>query len=395
MTNFLLRIFGAKADCPAEQARDLLGRLAGYVGIASNLLLFCLKLIAGTLSSSISITADAVNNLSDCASSIITLVGFRLAGLPADEEHPYGHARFEYISGLAVAVLVLLIALEFLKSSVRKILNPAPVEFSAAVAAVLICSILVKLWQRGFNRRVGKEIDSGALIAAAADSRNDVITTLVVLLAAVVAHFTGWSLDGWIGAAVAVFLLISGVRLVLETLDPLLGMAPSRELVEQIRHKITGYPSIIGFHDLMVHNYGPGRCFASVHVEVSANQDIMISHDVIDNIERDFLDDMNIHLVAHLDPIVMDDARTNDMRERVSQAVFAADPELSMHDFRMVEGKTHTNLIFDVVVPPRYKFTDRQLRAEISARVHAPDANIYCVITIDRSYTSTTQQIKD
>jgi len=394
VTSLLLRLFGAPRQGESEAAaRARMGKLAGFVGVFSNLLLFCLKLAVGLFSGSIAITADAVNNLSDCGSSVITLLGFRLGSIPADEKHPYGHARYEYLSGLAVSVLVLLIGFEFLKNAVGKIISPTPVAFSAVVGLVLAVSVVIKLWQGTFNKRVGREIGSGALGATATDSIGDALSTSSVLLAALVAHFTGLHLDGWAGALVALFVLVSGVRLIKETLDPLLGQAPGRELVGEIGKRIMSYTGVIGLHDLMVHNYGPGRCFASVHVEVPADQDIMESHDVIDNIERDFLEKMNIHLVAHMDPIVINDEETNEMRAYVNRVVKEYDPALSAHDFRIVKGVSHMNFIFDVVIPPRYGLTDNELRAAIAERVRLPGKTVYCVITVDRSYTSTTQGI--
>lgn len=390
MTKLLIKLFIEEPDNTADpRVRGLYGRLAGGVGVASNLLLFLLKMMIGIVTRSISIMADAVNNLSDCASSVITLAGFKLSGMPADEQHPYGHARFEYISGLVVSFLILAIGFQFLVSSVRKIRNPEPVAFLPAVAVILIVSIAVKLWQGRFNRRIGDIISSTALRATAADSRNDVITTAVVLSGAVAERFTGLRLDGWMGLAVAAFILVSGVKLVIETLDPLLGMAPDEELVGNIEERILGYDSVLGLHDLIVHNYGPGRCFASVHVEVPADQDILVSHDIIDNIERDFANGLGIELVIHLDPIVTDNERLSGYRDYVEQAVHSIDPVLSIHDFRMVEGKTHTNLIFDIVLPPRYHIADDVLRKMLGHSVTQLKENLYCVITVDRSYTST------
>ena len=395
MINLLLRLLRGKGAGASPENRETLGRLAAMAGIATNLLLFCLKLAVGLVSGSIAITADAVNNLTDSASSLITLAGFRLARMPADEKHPYGHARFEYISGLAVSVLIMLIGIEFLQTSVDKIRSPTPVDFSAAVAVVLAASVLIKLWQGSFNKRMGQRIGSGALAATATDSRNDALSTLVVLLGAVIAHFTGWSLDGWMGALVAVFVLLSGCRLIMETLDPLLGLAPDRTLVAELEKLIHGYPSVLGIHDLMVHNYGPERCFASVHVELPACQDILVSHDIVDTIERDVAEQLGVSLVIHLDPIVTDDAHTDEARQKVIQAVTQVDQVLSIHDFRMVEGKTHTKLIFDVVSPPRYPLTDKELRQRIYRQVSVLCENCYCFITIDRSYTYTTQRIDD
>jgi cation diffusion facilitator family transporter len=365
------------------------------VGITSNLLLSCAKILIGFLTGSVAITADAVNNLSDCASSAITLIGFKLAGIPADEEHPYGHARFEYLSGLAVAVLVLVIGLEFLVTSVRKTVTPEPVSFSAAAFTVLFLSIGVKFWQGRFNKAVGERIGSAALVATAADSRNDVLTTSVVLVSSLIAHNTGWNLDGPIGIAVAAFILWSGVGLIRDTLHPLLGAAPEREMVELIQQKILSYDSVIGAHDLMVHNYGPGRSFASVHVEVPASQDVLVTHDIIDRIERDFSLEMQIDMVIHLDPVIVDDESLNELRAYVERAVESIDPALSVHDFRMAHGERFTNVIFELTVPPRYPTSDTQLRRRIIARVRELDPVYYCVITIDRSYTSSTGEMGD
>lgn len=395
MTQLLVRLFMRDSeDVRSTRARECYGQLAGWVGIASNLVLFVAKLLIGLFTGSISILADATNNLSDCASSVITLVGFKLSSMPADEQHPYGHARFEYISGLVVSFLIIAIGFEFFISSVRKISNPEPVEFSTMVSVVLLLSILIKWWQGGFNKTLGKRIGSETLIATAADSRNDVIATVAVLIGTLAEHFFGWKVDGYMGVAVAAFILISGVKLVGQTLNPLLGMAPDQELVTAIESKILDYDSVIGLHDLVVHNYGPEHCFASVHVEVPARQDIMISHDIIDNIERDFAVDMGIELVIHLDPIITNDERANALHTYVDKIAKEIDPVLTIHDFRMVEGQTHTNLIFDIVLPPRYKLSDAALREELAKRIRLLDESYSCVIKVDRSYTSTTNKLK-
>lgn len=290
MTETLVRLFVKNSrDTTDPAVRTAYGNLASWVGIFCNLLLCAGKFLAGTLSGSISIAADAVNNLSDASSSVVSLIGFKLGARPADDEHPYGHARFEYLAGLAVAVMVLVIGVELLKSSVDKILHPAAVTFSWVAMAVLAASIAVKLWMSLFNRTLGKRINSGSLIATAADSRNDVLTTSAVLVASLISHFANVELDGWMGAAVALFILYSGVGLIKDTIDPLLGLAPDPELVQHIHDKIMSYPGVLGTHDLMVHDYGPGRQFASVHVELAAEDDVMASHELIDDIERDFL----------------------------------------------------------------------------------------------------------
>lgn len=313
-----------------------------------------------------------------------------MSGKPADEEHPYGHARVEYIAGLVVSFSILLLGIQLIGSSVQKIFKPEAVEFSWLSVAVLCMAILVKLWMGLFYRKVGKTIDSMAILANSADSMNDVYATTAVLVSALVGKMTGWQLDGYAGTLVAIFIIISGIGLVRETLNPLLGTAPAQELVNKIEDKLHGYEGVLGTHDLMVHNYGPQRCFASVHVEVCAKEDILKSHDMIDNIEKDFAEDLDIHLVIHLDPVVTDDEETNHMRDVVQKILQELDSRLSMHDFRMVKGNTHSNLIFDVAVPPRYRMSDKELREVIDTQMKADYPDYFTVITVDRSYTSTT-----
>ena len=368
--------------------RTAYGKLAGLVGIVCNLFLCIGKFLAGALSGSISIAADAVNNLSDAASSVVSLVGFKLASRPADQKHPYGHARFEYISGLAVAVMVLVIGLELGKESISKILQPQPVAFSWVAIGVLVASILVKFWLAAFNRTVGSRIDSSSLLAAAADSRNDVISTGAVLVAALISHFAHIELDGWMGLGVAAFILYSGIGLVKETMDPLLGLAPDPALVEHVHKKIMSYPGVLGTHDLMVHDYGPGRQFASAHVEMSADGNVIESHDIIDNIERDFWEQDGLHVVLHFDPLVTGDAQLDRLRRWLSQQVKNIHPELTIHDLRMVTGPTHTNLIFDCVVPPDFTMPDAQLVETIQQLVREKAPNVFCVITVETGYAA-------
>lgn len=364
--------------------REKSGSAAGAVGIVTNLLLFAIKLVAGILSHSVAIMADAVNNLSDSGSSIITLVGFRLAAKPADEEHPFGHARLEYLSGVAVSFVVLLLGLQLGLNSIDKIKSPEETTFTALSIAILVVSILIKLWQCAFYRSVGKKIDSKAVIAAAGDSRNDVVSTAVVLLGAVITRLSGVNLDGWLGLGVAIFIVVSGVKLVIETGEPLLGMAPEKEFVQSIYQKVLSYDGIIGLHDLTVHNYGAGRCFASVHCEVPAEEDILKSHDIIDNIERDFLQNDKIHLVIHLDPIVTGDARTNALHLKVAEQVALLYPGVSIHDFRVVWGLTHSNVVFDVAVPFSVEDSDEVIAKKIAQAVTSLDDTLRTVITVDR-----------
>ena len=373
MTTFLLRRFIPDYQNTADPAvRAKYGRLAGIVGIICNVLLFAGKLLAGAISGSVSVTADAVNNLSDASSSIVTLIGFRLAARPADEEHPYGHARMEYLSGLAVAAMIILIGAELVKSSFQKILHPEAVEFSALTAIVLTVSILLKLWMALFNRKLGRKISSAALTATAADSRNDVIATGAVLLACVVGAWTGLKIDGYVGLLVALFIICSGIGIAKDTIDPLLGAKPDEELV-----------NILGFHDLMVHDYGPGRRFASVHAEIDHRIDPLIAHEILDEIERQAKKDLHVDLVIHYDPIVTDDPEVCAVRTRVLSILHAIDPRLSFHDFRMVSGPHHVNVIFDMVIPPEYADRTEQLRKQVEAQLQDGKKTYHLVVTFD------------
>ncbi len=392
MIDWLIGRFVPGAENTQDPAvRTRFGQFAGTVGIICNVALCLAKGAVGLISGSVSIVADAVNNLSDASSNIISLLGFKLASRPADPEHPYGHGRYEYLSGLIVAALVLAIGFELIKSSIEKILSPTPVEFSAALVVVLVLSIVVKLWMAVFNARIGRRIDSETLEATAVDSRNDVISTGAVLASAIIAHLTGLDLDGWVGTAVGLFILWSGIGLVRETVNPLLGQAPSAELVEHIRKKIMSYPGVLGTHDLMVHDYGPGRQFASAHVEMAAEADPMESHDLIDNIEQDFKTEDRMIVTLHYDPIVTDDPEVNDMRNWINQAVKIIDPRLSIHDLRTVPGPTHTNVIFDCARPHDLALTESQLKRRIDSIVRDHYPSCRCVITVDESYVSSEQ----
>ena len=384
MTNFLLRLFVRDHQNTKDPTvRAKIGSLSGFVGIACNLLLFAGKIIVGTLTGSMSITADAMNNLTDASSSIVTLIGFRLAQKPADEDHPYGHARFEYLSGLAVAAMIIVIGFELAKGSVEKIIHPTPVEYSVVAMVVLAASIAVKLWLSLFNSTLGKRISSTALLATAADSRNDVLATGVVLLAALVQYFTRWQIDAVLGLGVALFILWSGWNLIRETISPLLGEAASPELRELIVDYISEQPHVLGFHDLMVHDYGPGQRFASLHVEMDMRDDPLYCHELIDDMERECLRSHNIHLVIHYDPVVTDDPELNEMRERVTRFFMEKDERLTIHDFRMVRGTGHTNLIFDVAMPANLRGQEKTLKKELETRLRTDDIIYYTVITFD------------
>ena len=387
MTNLLIKLFVKDNQNTTNfYVRERYGKFASLVGIASNLLLFIIKITVGTLFQSISIIADAVNNLSDSGSSVITLIGFKISGKPADAKHPYGHARMEYISALIVSFIIMFLGVQLIQSSINKIIHPHMAQFSMISILVLAISILIKLWQNIFYRKIGRTIDSTALTITAVDSQNDILATSAVLAAAVVTHLTGINLDGYMGVGVALFILVTGVRLVNYTISPLLGTAPTKETVDNIYKKILSYDSIMGLHDLTVHNYGAAKCFASVHCEVCAVQDIMVSHDIIDNIERDFLKDTGIHLVIHLDPIITDDAKTNELKEVVKKLIEQISPEISMHDFRVVWSMSHSNLIFDIVVPFNFQWRDDELIELISDRIHQIDTKYHAVITVDHDY---------
>ncbi|MBQ7800929.1 MAG: cation transporter [Oscillospiraceae bacterium] len=384
MTNFLLRRFvrGDQFDDP--KTRAAVGKLSGLTGIVCNLLLSVGKLTAGALSGSMSITADALNNLSDAASSIVTLWGFKMAEKPADAHHPYGHARSEYLSGLAVAALILFIGFELAKSSISKILKPAPVEYTALTAVILGVSIAVKLWMCLFNRRLGKLIGSSALAATAADSRNDCVATAAVLLAALVEYFTQWRVDGWMGLAVAVFILYSGWNLARETISPLLGEAADPALRQRIVDYIEDCPKVLGYHDLMVHDYGPGQRFASIHVEMDQKEDPLQCHELIDDMERECLESHGIHLVIHYDPVVTNDPRLDRMRQLVLAILHVKDSRLSIHDFRMVPGTGHTNLIFDVALPADLLGQEETIKAALEGALNdLGEGTYYTVITFD------------
>ncbi|MBS6861399.1 MAG: cation transporter [Clostridiales bacterium] len=387
MTELLIRLFVRDyRNMGRPEVRERYGKFSGIVGIVSNLLLFVMKAVTGFVTGSISIVADAVNNLSDSASSVITLVGFKLSGKPADQEHPYGHARIEYISGLIVSFLILLLGVQLLQESAGKIFAPEEAAFSPVAVVVLVVSCLIKTWQCLFYRKVGRRISSPTIEATAADSRSDVFSTLAVLLGLVISRLTGFNLDGYMGVAVALLILWTGVKVVKETSDPLLGTAPAREVVDDIYRTILSYDGILGLHDLNVHMYGEGRTFASVHCEVDAHEDILASHDLVDNIERDFLKQKNIHLVIHMDPIVVDDAPTNALREQVREVLRGISPEITMHDFRVVWGKTHSNVLFDVCVPFGFRYTDAALLDEIANGIYMLGKNYVPVVTVDHSY---------
>ena len=390
MTQFLIRCFIKRPDDVKDAAvRTAYGNLASLVGMACNILLCIGKLLAGTLFGSIAIMADALNNLSDASSNVVSLIGFRLAAKAPDAEHPYGHARYEYLAGLVVSVTILAIGLSLLKESALKVLHPTPVAFSWLSIGVLAASILIKLWLSGFNRAVGKKINSETLMATAADSRNDVLTTGAVLLSTILCSLTGYGIiDGIMGVGVAAFILWSGWGLVMDTLSPLLGESPSPELVEHIERTVMSYPGVLGVHDLMVHDYGPGHQFASLHVEFPAETDPLTAHDVIDNIENDFLKKDRLQVTIHYDPIVTADASVGVLRARLKEHARQLDPRLSIHDLRIVPGDSHTNVLFDLVFPAGYTGNIDQMLAKMCQFVKEQDPKYCCVVKVEQSYAS-------
>jgi len=387
MNNFLFKKFiNDYENVKDSKVRDRYGKLAGIVGIISNSLLCIMKILIGWISGSIAIIADGVNNLADASSSLITLIGFKLASMPEDEEHPYGHARIEYLTGMAVSVMIILVGAELGKSSFDKILNPSPLDFSWTLVIVLLLAIAIKVWQAMFNISAGKKIDSLALIATGADSRNDVISTSVVLAGVMIGHFTGLKIDGYLGLMVAIFILWSGISLVKETVSPLLGEAPDPELVRQIAQIAKSHDGILDIHDLVVHNYGPGKIFASIHLEVDASVDVMKSHDLVDNVEHEIAKKLNINITAHMDPVDLSAPYRSEMLDIIKNAIAPIDGVLSMHDLRMVTGPTHTNIIFDIVVTAECSIPEDKIKDIIDSAIHEKHPNFFTVIDFDKSY---------
>lgn len=384
MTKLLLRLFVKGAQNPDDPAvRLAVGKLAGVVGILCNGLLCLGKVLVGTLSGSVAIVADGVNNLSDAASSVVTLLGFRMAQQPADADHPYGHARYEYISGLVVAALILVIGADLAQSSVGKILSPEPVDTAPVLFGVLIGSILVKLWMSRFFAGLGRHIQSTTLQATSVDSRNDVIASAAVLAGCLVEKFAHLTVDGYVGLAVAAFILWSGVGIARETISPLLGQGADRGLAEQLSALVLSHEKVLGLHDLLVHDYGPGQCFASVHVEMSAQEDPLVCHDIIDDIECQALEELHVHLVIHYDPVVEDDAEWNQMRQAVEATAAALSPRLSVHDFRLVRGAKGTKVVFDLAVPYDMAGQRPAIKARLEEAVAALRPDYLTVIRFD------------
>ena len=388
MISLLARIFIKNHDdYQSPTVRQAYGMLCGAAGIGLNILLFIGKWLAGTLSGSIAITADAFNNLSDAGSSVITLIVFKLSGQKPDPEHPFGHGRMEYISGLFVSVAILIMGFELIKSSVGKILHPEAIESSPVILAILVASILVKLYMCFYNRSIGKKINSAAMRATANDSLSDTVSTTLVLAATIISQLTGVILDGWFGVLVGIFIFYTGITTMKDTMDPLLGQAPDKELVNHIEEVVMAHPIVHGIHDLIVHDYGPGRLMISLHAEVSASGNLLEIHDEIDNIEHELQQKLNCAATIHMDPIVTDNEEVNRLHDRVLELAKSLDSSLNIHDFRMVEGPTHTNLIFDVAVPYECKMTDVEVSNTLKKGVRELSGGQYfAVIQVDRVY---------
>lgn len=387
MTNLLLKLFIKNADNTKDpEVREKYGMLGSIVGIVVNILLSIGKYVIGVISKSISITADAVNNLADAASCIVTLVSFKMAGRKPDKEHPFGHGRIEYIAALAVGFLVELMGYELIKSSIGKIRNPEAVVFSLPAIAVLVISILGKIWLFIFNRKLGKKIQSPAMLAVAKDSLSDTTATLVTAVSLVLSLFTDIPVDGYMGIIVSIFILTSGFGILKESISILLGTPPEKETVDKLISFILSHNEIIGIHDLVIHSYGATRTFASIHVEISADSDILNAHDTIDNIEKAVKERFSIELVIHLDPVETNNEKATRLKEMTVKTVLEINDSLSIHDFRIVDGPTHTNLLFDVVVPHKFEISDDKLIKIISEKINAINPDYFCVITIDNSY---------
>ena len=385
MTKLILRLFVRNSENTDDpNVRSAIGKLSGALGIFSNIILFGLKLFIGIITGSIAITADAMNNLSDASSSIVTLIGFKLSEKPADSEHPYGHARFEYLSGLVVAAMTLIIGFELAKTSVEKIFSPSPVSFTIPAAIILVVSVVVKLWMFLFNRKLGKLINSSAILATSIDSRNDAISTSAVILSAIIALLADVQLDSYIGLAVALFILYSGIKLAKETISPLLGENAPPELREAIINILKSEEKVLGYHDLMVHDYGPGQRFASLHVEMDYKEDPMLCHELIDDLERKCEDELGVKLVIHYDPIVVGDEELDRIKAVVTSILKKHDERISIHDFRSVRGTEHTNLIFDVALPPEIFADKKKIKDALdSALSECESTKYYTVVTFD------------
>ena len=387
MTDLLLRLFVRDSEKVTDKSvRTSYGLLASITGILLNLILAAAKYVAGIICGSISVTADAINNLSDAGSSIVALLGVKISAKPADKDHPYGHGRVEYISAFIVSFFVLFMGIELFKNSVSKIIHPEPVEFSFVSLAILIVSIVCKLWLGLFNRKLGKKINSAPMMAVMKDSFSDCLATGVAAISIIISAFSKINIDGYLGVVVSMFIFIAGFGILKDTLGDILGRSPEEEFVKEITEKIMSYSPVCGVHDLIIHDYGPACRFASAHAEVPSDGDIMEIHDVIDTIERDIYNEFSMLISIHMDPIAINDERINELREITSKTVAEINPELTIHDFRVVDGPKHTNLIFDMVIPHGLKQTDREICQKIEEELGKIDERFFCVITVDHAF---------
>lgn len=385
MVKLVLRLAGmTEQNDNIPHTHSKVGTLAGIIGIVCNLLLFILKVLVGILSGAVSVIADALNNLSDAASSVVTLLGFRLAQRPADPDHPYGHARYEYLSGLMVAVMILVIGVELVKSSFGKIFAPSGISFNAVSVVILLGSVGMKLWMSCFYATLGKKIGSAALKATAVDCRNDVIASLAVLTGCVVQWLFQLQLDGYIGLAVAGFIIYSGIGVAKKTISPLLGQRADQKLIDELNQLVLSHEKVLGTHDLLVHDYGPGRCYASVHVELSAQEDPLVCHDIIDHIECEALEMLNVNLVIHYDPVLENDEEWTRMRQTVQELITQLDPSYSMHDFRLVRGANHTKLVFDLSLPYGISVDAKKMKEYFDEQLERRQLDYSTVIRFDK-----------
>ncbi len=387
MTSLLVKLFVKNSDDVTDpDVRTSYGVLSGVVGIIVNVIISLAKLLIGSMTNSIAITADAVNNLSDAGSSAVTLFGFKISNKPADEEHPFGHGRIEYISSFIVSFIVLFMSFELAKSSFDKIINPQAIHFSWVSVIVIAISIFGKVWLAYFNNKLGKKIDSSAMTAVVKDSIGDIAATTVTLIALIISKFSDISIDGYLGVFVSLFIFYAGFSILKEAVGTLLGKPPSKEFVKELSDKLLSYEGVMGIHDLMLHDYGPGRLFGSVHVEVSSDIDITVSHDLIDNIEKEIFDETGLLLVIHMDPLVVNVEKVNKLRELVTKLVQEVDERYTIHDFRMVESPSHTNLIFDLVIPYGHKKSRAEIADIVAKKINDYNCEYFCVITVEHNF---------
>ncbi len=388
MIKLLTRLFVKNSDdVKNPEVRTAYGNMSGIVGIFLNLCLFVAKLVAGILSSSISVTADAFNNLSDAGSSVVTFLGFKLASKPADKEHPFGHGRYEYVAGLGISVFILLVGFELIKSSFEKIINPQTATSITLISAIiLIASVLVKLWMFWFNKILSKKINSSALKATSTDSLTDCIATTIVLIGLVVSNYFGITIDGYLGVAVSIFIFIAGINTFRDSLSPLLGTPPEQEFVDEIKQTVLDYDIVVGIHDMIVHDYGPGRCIISLHAEIPCDEDILKAHDSIDLIEKELEQKYKCMATIHMDPVAVNDEYTLDLRVKVADKMCEINPEFSIHDFRIVHGQTHTNVIFDLVIPHNCMVQKSELNKIVNEKISQIDSKLIAVVHIEKSF---------